>query len=261
LPIWGWELANLGLIALFGGDLVTARTLFEEGLALKRQVGDAGGVVFSLTCLGLVACYARDLDAARAHLAEGLAVWCDTEDRTGLPLLLDCFALLAITRGQPDRALRLAGAAAAQHEAIGAPLPPILRAQLEQWLAPARQALGDAAAVAWGEGRALSLDEITTYALAESEAPQPEGAAPATAAQRAEAAEGPTGRRTLPGGLSEREAEVLRLVAEGKTNREIAADLILSEKTVARHLSNIFNKLGVSSRAAATAFALREGIA
>jgi len=65
----------------------------------------------------------------------------------------------------------------------------------------------------------------------------------------------------LPGGLTEREAEVLRLVAAGKTNRAIAAELYLSEKTIARHLSNIFTKLGVGSRAAATAFATREGIA
>ena len=57
------------------------------------------------------------------------------------------------------------------------------------------------------------------------------------------------------GGLTERELEVLRLVATGKTNRSIAADLFLSEKTVARHVSNIFFKLGLSSRAAATAYA------
>lgn len=59
----------------------------------------------------------------------------------------------------------------------------------------------------------------------------------------------------LPGGLTEREAEVLRLVAAGKSNRAIAGELFLSQKTVARHLSNIFTKLGVSSRSAATAFA------
>jgi DNA-binding NarL/FixJ family response regulator len=57
------------------------------------------------------------------------------------------------------------------------------------------------------------------------------------------------------GGLTARELQVLRLVATGKTNRLIAADLFLSEKTVARHLSNIFTKLGLSSRAAATAYA------
>jgi DNA-binding NarL/FixJ family response regulator len=54
---------------------------------------------------------------------------------------------------------------------------------------------------------------------------------------------------------------VLRLVARGRTNREIAAELFISDKTVARHLSNIFAKLGVSSRAAATAWAYEHGLA
>jgi DNA-binding CsgD family transcriptional regulator len=69
-----------------------------------------------------------------------------------------------------------------------------------------------------------------------------------------------TTRRRQPGGLTEREAEVLRLVAAGLTNREIAAEVFLSAKTVSRHLSNIFTKIGVSSRAAATAYAFEQGI-
>jgi DNA-binding CsgD family transcriptional regulator len=68
-------------------------------------------------------------------------------------------------------------------------------------------------------------------------------------------------RAALPGGLSAREAEVLRLVAAGRTNREIAAALVVSEHTVARHLQNIFAKLDVPSRAAATAFAVERGLA
>ena len=64
----------------------------------------------------------------------------------------------------------------------------------------------------------------------------------------------------LPAGLTAREAEVLRLVASGRTNRAIASDLFLSEKTVARHLSNIFTKLGVTSRSAATAFAFQHDL-
>jgi ATP/maltotriose-dependent transcriptional regulator MalT len=67
-------------------------------------------------------------------------------------------------------------------------------------------------------------------------------------------------RRPLPGGLSAREAEVLRLVASGATNRAIAGELVLSEKTVDRHVSNIFRKIGVTSRAAATAFAFEHGL-
>jgi ATP/maltotriose-dependent transcriptional regulator MalT len=64
----------------------------------------------------------------------------------------------------------------------------------------------------------------------------------------------------LPRGLSARELEVLRLLAAGKTNREIAATLIISEHTVSRHVQNIFHKLDVSSRAAATAFAFEHAL-
>ena len=62
------------------------------------------------------------------------------------------------------------------------------------------------------------------------------------------------------GSLSEREAQVLRLLAAGKTNRAIADELFISEKTVARHVSNIFDKLGVSSRTGATAWAFRHNL-
>jgi DNA-binding CsgD family transcriptional regulator len=64
-----------------------------------------------------------------------------------------------------------------------------------------------------------------------------------------------TGKRTRPAGLTEREVEVLQLISAGKTNKDVAAELYLSEKTVSRHLSNIFTKIGVNSRAAATAYA------
>jgi DNA-binding CsgD family transcriptional regulator/tetratricopeptide (TPR) repeat protein len=66
--------------------------------------------------------------------------------------------------------------------------------------------------------------------------------------------------RAVSGGLTAREVEVLGLVAKGSTNRQIATALTISEKTVARHVSNIFTKLGVSSRAAATAFAYEHGL-
>ncbi len=69
-----------------------------------------------------------------------------------------------------------------------------------------------------------------------------------------------TGTPSRPGGLTEREVEVLRLVAAGHGNARIAAELVLSERTVARHLSNIFTKLGVASRTAAAAFAFEHDL-
>jgi DNA-binding NarL/FixJ family response regulator len=69
------------------------------------------------------------------------------------------------------------------------------------------------------------------------------------------------GSAGLPHGLTARQAEVLRLVAAGKSNREIATELVISEHTVARHLQNMFMKLDVSSRSAATAFAFEHDLA
>jgi DNA-binding NarL/FixJ family response regulator len=69
------------------------------------------------------------------------------------------------------------------------------------------------------------------------------------------------GPSSLPAGLTARQLEILRLVATGRTNRDIASELVISEHTVARHLQNIYSKLGVSSRAAATAFAVEHRLA
>jgi DNA-binding NarL/FixJ family response regulator len=68
------------------------------------------------------------------------------------------------------------------------------------------------------------------------------------------------GRPRPPAGLTDREVEVLRLLAAGQSNKEIAGTLHLSAKTVSRHLSNIFTKIGVSSRSAATAFAFQHDL-
>jgi DNA-binding NarL/FixJ family response regulator len=87
------------------------------------------------------------------------------------------------------------------------------------------------------------------------------GAAPALAEANAFLQELSEARSAAAGGLTAREVEVLRLVARGQTNRAIARDLRISEKTVARHISNIFTKLDLSSRAAATAYAFKHRLA
>jgi DNA-binding CsgD family transcriptional regulator len=122
---------------------------------------------------------------------------------------------------------------------------PYIAARLRVLVARACQALGDR------DTAALELD------LAR-EVFQRLGAAPDLAARGAGGADG--AERPTPGNLSRRELEVLRLVASGLTNKLIAKQLFLSEKTIDRHVSNIFTKANVSSRAAATAFAFRHGL-
>ena len=187
----------------------------------------------------------------------------------GIGLALAGFAGVAAAEGRAERAVRLAGAAARLHETTGTAnviVEPAALADTYPWLAAAQQALGEPqAAAAWARGSSLALEDAIAYGLQEEPAAPaaPGGATPPPPPETPEAAPaaGSAGARRLPAGLTQREADVLRLVAEGKTNREIAATLVLSEKTVGRHLSNIFDKLGVSTRAAATAFSLREGIA
>lgn len=126
---------------------------------------------------------------------------------------------------------------------------PYVSARIRLLLAKAFRALGDQ------EGAALELEGAKKVFLEL-------GAVPDVAEVEAMLRPSAAGTSSRPGahGLSARELEVLLLVASGKTNKLIARELFVSEKTIDRHVSNIFAKLGVSSRAAATAWAYRQGL-
>ena len=207
-----------------------------------------------LADLGEVAHAQGNLEEATARYRESLAIRRDLGLRPGIAHALEGVAQLAAARGRPERALRLGGAAAALRAATGARRPPVERARIEAQLRRARRALGRHRRPGVGGGRG---------AVAGAGRDGGPGGARRGHARAAPAAapRGGAGRRRLPGGLTEREGEVLRLVVAGRTDRQIAAALVLSETTVGRHLTNIYAKLGVSSRAAATAFALRAGLA
>jgi ATP/maltotriose-dependent transcriptional regulator MalT len=154
----------------------------------------------------------------------------------------------ALASTQPGRTIRLAGGAAALRESLGSTPFPADQQRLRRWLEVAERRLGHPAAdAALAEGRAMPLERLVAYALTADDAPLPgdsQGLSPHAFA-----------------GLTRRELEVLRLLALAQSNREIAAELVLSEKTVERHLSHIFTKLQVSSRTAATRMAVQAGIA
>ena len=205
-----------------------------------------------------------DQARARSLYQESLSRAWVVGDRWMLISVLAGVATWLAAQSLPEPALRLAGAVAALHESSGVSVRPDVQAALERGLELARSALPAAAAsAAWEQGYTAPLQQVVADARALLAACPPDttGAEPPPTGGRPNSPTCAPRRPRNPGGLTDREAEVLRLLAHGKTNRQIAADLVVSKYTVMRHISNLYTKLGVSTRAAATAFAVQEGLA
>jgi predicted ATPase/DNA-binding CsgD family transcriptional regulator len=241
---WGIAAASLelGLIAMRQRDRARAEAHLRDGLTLFEMVKDDWGTALCLGGLGNVALDAHDVEGAADLLSKSLDLFLRWDDTWGLATLLPASARLAAEVGEPDRAVSLYGAAAALHEAIGAPLKAPFRRLYEETLAGCRAALGEEGfAAAWVAGRALAPDEAV--ALARSQ--------PAATKER---------RTGSTATLSPRELEVLRLDAAGYTAREIGEALFIAESTVQTHREHIRNKLGLSKLKELTAYAQRHGL-
>jgi DNA-binding CsgD family transcriptional regulator len=215
-----------------------------EALALTRAHGFVNQTVIWLGNLGELALRRGERERARSLLSESLALERELRQPRTIAESLDQLAQLASLEGQPERATRLVGAAAAIREEHGLPRERAALPDHEHLQSALRAALSEATfAAAWAEGQAMSLEQAIDYALAPA-------ATPVAAAPLAPVSDL----------LSKRELEVLRLVAEGKSNQEIAAALFISPHTVGNHVASIFNKLGLDSRTAAAAYALRHGL-
>jgi len=229
------------------GDHVRAITFFEESLALNRELGDSWDASICLTFLGIIALEQGDPERAETLYVDDMRLLQRLGDKTGISYGLRGMACAASLRGDAARAVRLWGAAEAVSRAIGLPLSPFDRVHpdYEGMLAATRSGLGESAwEAARAEGGAMSPEEAVEYALGTEEtgAPSPRET---------------TASSTL---LSEREAEILALVAEGLTNPQMAERLYLSPRTVGQHLRSIYRKLGVPSRAAAVREASERGL-
>ncbi|MBV9359324.1 MAG: response regulator transcription factor, partial [Chloroflexi bacterium] len=157
--------------------------------------------------------------------------------------------------------LRLAAAAEAAWEALGEVDFPFNRELRDRWLVPLRTHLrSDDLRRWWSEGRSLSLNEA--IALAEMALPdtQPGSSAPSAAGSVGVLTPRATDGLPSVAGLTSREVEVLRLVARGQSNKEIAAELVLSVRTVERHITNLYAKIDARGKADATAYAIRHGL-
>jgi DNA-binding CsgD family transcriptional regulator/tetratricopeptide (TPR) repeat protein len=239
---------NLGVVAQEQGDLVAARRYFEASVATRRALDDASGLALSLAKLGEVIAAQGDLAAAQRVLAESVVLQRDLGDRAGLAFVLERLAMVATTHGLPERALRLAGASSALRELLGMPLNPGARASLDARLALAWQALRtEVAALAWQQGRGMSAERAIALALEPVRALPPEA--------DLSSPDNPAIAQLTP-----REREVAVLVARGFTNRQVAATLVIAERTADVHVSNILNKLTLTSRAQLAAWVVRHGL-
>ncbi len=281
-------LHHLGAQATDLGDFVQARLRMAACIAVAREAGTPRPLIRALHGLGQIQRAELDSEAALQSLEEVLPMarehqmgWIEPYIVNGIALaatdLGDCgraialcrenitraiakgalghvidgiegLARVAATLGQAEQSARLYGAGEAQREKLTFPISPTEITYAEPILRRLREVLGgDGFATAWAEGRLLSQEAAIAEAMS----------------VQVESSGGRAGSGALCAGaygLTERELEVLRLLATGHSNRELGDALFISPTTAARHVANIFNKLGVDSRAKASAYAHQHGL-
>jgi predicted ATPase/DNA-binding CsgD family transcriptional regulator len=243
----GDYLSHLGYELLLESDYERAGVLSEEAAALLRGRGYKGGLQFALNNLGWLALVRGDRERSETLFVDSVVLCRELGDGLIAAEGMEGMACVAGTRGEAERAATMFGAARALRDAVGYETTfrgTVLR---DPYLEDASSQL-DAAAwdAAFARGQRMTLAQAVEYALAAA------GPAPAPTPNPAP--------NSHPAGLSDREAEVLRLVAMGLTNAQTARELYISPRTVDRHLNSVYRKLGVSSRAAAARFAAENNL-
>jgi DNA-binding CsgD family transcriptional regulator/tetratricopeptide (TPR) repeat protein len=248
-----YYLLDLGAVQAREGNLEASTALFEEAVTVARQTGAKELVAVSLNSLGRNAQCRGDRRRAAHLFGESIELAVELGNKREIGAYLESLAFLAGTPGRSgaDRAARLLGAADRLLVESGVARTGAEQHDLEQETARIRAALGATAFKdAWDAGAAMPLE--TTIAVA-------------AALESYILREPATSDAEIPAreqhGLSPRELEVLRLMADGRSNQQIADQLFLSFRTVTTYVTNILTKLGVESRTGAVAYAIRAGIA
>jgi len=161
-----WSLNHQGDAARDQGDAAAAQALYEQSLAIFRELGDRWGIAGTLADLGTLAREQQNCSAAQILYRESLAIFRELNHKRGIARLLECVACLAAVQSQAERSLRLAGAAAALRQNIGAPLTSVEQHKLDAVLDPARKVLTNTAgAAAWLEGWNLPVEKTIEEVL------------------------------------------------------------------------------------------------
>ncbi len=244
-----WVKRAIGLMHYQRGERAAARRFLEDSLKEARGVEGRGWwLADALACVAQLDVEARRFDRAGLLLREALELSLTLGDRRMIARCIERLAYLAATQGRSARALRLAAAADALRAADGWLQSAVESKTFERWLAPAERGLQPAVRErVRREGARMALERVLAYAL--DEGPADEAEVPAESSGQYEQA-GPEYEVVsgLANPLSPRESEIALLVARGMSNPRIASELIIGERTVQTHVSNILAKLGLSSR-------------
>ncbi|MCC6313933.1 MAG: tetratricopeptide repeat protein [Thermomicrobiales bacterium] len=239
-------LGNLGGAYVDRGEPARGAMLTEEALDLARRLGDEFGVAVNLHNLANVTAEMGDVAAAVPLYREALTRSLDLGEQHLATRTLERLAALLRQSGSARAAVRFFGAADAVRAVAGDPPFAEEAVRLTSDLQALRDDLGDDVfAAAWDNGRSLPFAQAVADAIALTVAVP--GIPPS---------EPPQG----DGGLTARELEVLRLLVNGKADRQIARALFVARPTASKHVAAIIAKLGVDSRTAAVAVALRRGL-
>jgi predicted ATPase/DNA-binding CsgD family transcriptional regulator/Tfp pilus assembly protein PilF len=252
---WGYAhaLYGFGSLARARHDNDAALRHFRRALALFRGIDARTEIARCLAGIGWVYLAAGDHADAAVSLKQSLQLSVATGQRLGIARGLDAVAALAVALGDPPAAVRLQGAAGALRDQVGPVTSAAAQARLDQALGMARRLVGEqSAARLLAEGARLDVHEAVSSAMALATAGAEQHGAP-TATPEAAIGQAPP---VAPGSvvLTPREAQIADLIARGLSNRAIAAELVISPATAARHVANIFAKLGVTSRARVAAW-------
>lgn len=244
-------LGNLGELALSQGDYAQAEALAHESLQIARELDEKYNIASVLSILGDIKRSIGDITQAVAYYTEGLLLAQEVGIKISIGFNIVGLARIAVAEGQFERATLLFGAAEPLNPYVVIDLD--MRADNAQAMKEVRTQLGEQAFLtAWKQGQTMKLEQVIATALQE----QPIMTTPASPVSQSPKDMKRAAKPTYPDDLTAREVEVLCLVAQGLSDPHIADQLVISPRTVNAHVTSIYRKIQVSSRSAATRYAI-----
>jgi predicted ATPase/DNA-binding CsgD family transcriptional regulator len=238
----GFAYSGLGEAAIREGEYERAKSLLEEGLSLARNIKDRWMIATMFGSLGWVALNQNNLTEMRKVIRESLALRTELGDQGGTAWCLEKLAHAAFIENQYEKSVEIFGAAAALRAPLDSVIDDADLPEYNRLITGLRSILGtEAFDTAWAKGESKPLEEVIELALAESK-------------------EILQGEKEKYGGLTKREREVAALIAQGKSNREIAEAMTVRAKTVETYVTRILNKLGFDSRVQIATWAMEKGL-